>query len=188
MRCTVPASSVCRRLAELSFGGRVGLLDGRVAIVTGASKGIGRVMSRLFAREGAKVVCAARTDALLAETVALIRAAGGDAVAIAADAATEAGAKAIVDAATRAYGRARHAREQRRRRRPDQTGSGLLDRRVVLHGQLVPDERLSLFAVRRARDDRRRTRRHRQHRVDGRSPRASPIASATVQRRRDRSA
>jgi NAD(P)-dependent dehydrogenase (short-subunit alcohol dehydrogenase family) len=83
----------------------VGLLDGRVAIVTGASKGIGRVMSELFAREGAKVICAARTDALLAETVALIRAAGGDAVAIAADAATEPGAKAIVDAGIHTYGR-----------------------------------------------------------------------------------
>ncbi len=83
----------------------MGLLDGRVAVVTGASKGIGRVMSQVFAREGGKVVCAARTDALLAETVALIRAAGGDAVAIAADAATENGAKAIVDAGTRAYGR-----------------------------------------------------------------------------------
>jgi NAD(P)-dependent dehydrogenase (short-subunit alcohol dehydrogenase family) len=83
----------------------VGLLDGRVAVVTGASKGIGRVMSQVFAREGGKVVCAARTDALLAETVALIRAAGGDAMAIAADAATENGAKAIVDAGTRAYGR-----------------------------------------------------------------------------------
>ncbi len=83
----------------------MGLLDGRVAIVTGASKGIGRVMGQLFAHEGAQVVCAARTGTLLAETVALIRSAGGDAVAIAGDAATEAGAKAIVDAATRAYGR-----------------------------------------------------------------------------------
>ncbi|MBI4269889.1 MAG: SDR family NAD(P)-dependent oxidoreductase, partial [Candidatus Rokubacteria bacterium] len=38
-----------------------GSLEGRVAVITGASKGIGRVMSRLFAREGASVVCAARS-------------------------------------------------------------------------------------------------------------------------------
>jgi NAD(P)-dependent dehydrogenase (short-subunit alcohol dehydrogenase family) len=62
-------------------------------------------MSQLFAREGAAVVCAARSDALVAETAALIRTAGGDAIAVAADAATEDGAMAIVDAGTRAYGR-----------------------------------------------------------------------------------
>ena len=44
------------------------LLDGKVAIITGASKGIGRVISRLFAREGAEVVCAARSGALVDET------------------------------------------------------------------------------------------------------------------------
>ena len=48
--------------------GQVGLLDGRVAIITGSSKGIGRVMSLRFAREGAKVVCAARSEALINET------------------------------------------------------------------------------------------------------------------------
>lgn len=82
----------------------MGLLDGRVTIITGASKGIGREMSQRFACEGAKVVCAARSEALVAETVTLIKAAGGDAVAVSADASTEAGAQAIVAAAVNAYG------------------------------------------------------------------------------------
>jgi NAD(P)-dependent dehydrogenase (short-subunit alcohol dehydrogenase family) len=82
----------------------VGMLEGRVAIVTGASKGIGRVMSERFAREGAKVVCAARSEALVNETAALIRAAGGQAVAMVGDASTEDGARAIVDAGVTAFG------------------------------------------------------------------------------------
>ncbi|PYQ83263.1 MAG: 3-oxoacyl-[acyl-carrier-protein] reductase [Acidobacteria bacterium] len=87
------------------------LLDGRVAIITGASKGIGRVMSQLFAREGAKVVCAARSEALVNETATLInsaasiKSAGASAIAVVADAGSEAGAKAIVDAGLRAFDR-----------------------------------------------------------------------------------
>ena len=81
------------------------LLNDRVAIITGASKGIGRVMSQMFAREGAKVVCAARSEALVQETATLIRNGGGDAVAVVADAATEEGARAIVDRGLHAFGR-----------------------------------------------------------------------------------
>jgi NAD(P)-dependent dehydrogenase (short-subunit alcohol dehydrogenase family) len=83
----------------------LGLLNDRVAIITGASKGIGRVMSELFAREGARVVCAARSADLVADTAARIRAAGGDAIAVTADAGTEPGARAIVDAARSRFGR-----------------------------------------------------------------------------------
>src|SRR5919106_1113074 len=54
----------------------MGILDGKVAVITGASKGIGRVMSQLFAKEGAAVVCAARSGALVDETVALVNNAG----------------------------------------------------------------------------------------------------------------
>jgi NAD(P)-dependent dehydrogenase (short-subunit alcohol dehydrogenase family) len=80
------------------------MLNGRVAIVTGASKGIGRVMAQMFAREGAKVVCAARSDSLVNETVAMIRSAGGQAVAVVADAGREEGAQAIVEAGRQTFG------------------------------------------------------------------------------------
>jgi NAD(P)-dependent dehydrogenase (short-subunit alcohol dehydrogenase family) len=83
----------------------VGMLEDRIAIITGASKGIGRVMSQVFAREGAKVVCAARSGGLLAETVTLVRAGGGEAAAAVGDAGAEDGARSIVEAALRAFGR-----------------------------------------------------------------------------------
>ncbi len=80
------------------------LLSGRVAIITGASKGIGRVMSHLFAREGARVVCVARSAALVEDTAASIRRAGGDAIAVVADASLEPDAERIVDETVHAFG------------------------------------------------------------------------------------
>jgi NAD(P)-dependent dehydrogenase (short-subunit alcohol dehydrogenase family) len=76
-----------------------------VAVVTGASKGIGRVLAQLFAREGAQVVCAARSADLVHETAAAIHTAGGRAIAVVADAGSEPGARAIVDAGVAAFGR-----------------------------------------------------------------------------------
>src|SRR5215470_18455391 len=80
------------------------LLTDRIAVITGASKGIGRVLAQQFAREGARVVCAARSQDLVNETVAMIRSAGGQAVAVVADAAREEGAQAIIEAGRQAYG------------------------------------------------------------------------------------
>jgi len=83
----------------------MGQLEGKVALITGASKGIGRVMSRLFAKEGAAVVCAARSRDLVEETAALIKADGGRALAVTGDAATEGDVQKMVTAGVKAFGK-----------------------------------------------------------------------------------
>ena len=91
----------------------MGKLDGRIAIVTGASRGIGEEIAKLFAREGARVVCAARTlnegdhrmlTGSLNGTVAQIKASGGQAVAVAVDVSAHEDCQKLVQAAEQAFG------------------------------------------------------------------------------------
>lgn len=79
-------------------------LRNKVAIVTGASSGIGYATAKLFANEGAKVIVAARRQVELDALVEEITLAGGHAVALAGDVKDEAYAKTLVELATSRFG------------------------------------------------------------------------------------
>jgi NAD(P)-dependent dehydrogenase (short-subunit alcohol dehydrogenase family) len=82
-----------------------GMLDGKVALVTGGASGIGRATAVTMAREGARVAVTDRTEASAAETVALINAAGGQAIAIGGDVAREEDVAEMVARTVAAFGR-----------------------------------------------------------------------------------
>ena len=82
-----------------------GLLADKVAFITGAGRGIGAAAARLFAREGARVLLAARTEAELETVTDDVRSAGGVAEHVVCDLADEASIRAAVDRAVQLYGR-----------------------------------------------------------------------------------
>ncbi|MEZ4501021.1 MAG: SDR family NAD(P)-dependent oxidoreductase [Dehalococcoidia bacterium] len=91
----------------------MGKLDGKVAVVTGASRGIGQAIAELFASEGAKVVGAARTvnegdhrmlEGSLTRTVELIKQVGGEAIGVQANVSEEDDCYRLIEEAKNAFG------------------------------------------------------------------------------------
>ncbi len=82
-----------------------GLLAGKSALVTGGASGIGRATALAMAREGARIAIADQTEAGAAETVAMVNAAGGQAIAIGADVSREDQIQAMVARTVSAFGR-----------------------------------------------------------------------------------
>ena len=80
-------------------------INNRVAIITGAGRGVGRATAQLFAREGARVVLFSRTQAHLEETAAEIARAGGEALAVVGDVSRESDVRRLFEQVREAYGR-----------------------------------------------------------------------------------
>ena len=80
-------------------------LQGRIALVTGASQGIGRACALELARAGATVVLAARNEVKLAEAVEEIQGAGGEAAATPLDLASEESIKSVAKSLVESYGK-----------------------------------------------------------------------------------
>jgi A-factor type gamma-butyrolactone 1'-reductase (1S-forming) len=84
---------------------RQGRLADKIALITGASRGIGAVAASLFAQEGAAIVMASRSEDEMARIVEEIRANGGEAMAVKTDVADAASIEALIRRTVDAYGR-----------------------------------------------------------------------------------
>jgi len=82
-----------------------GMLEGKAALITGGANGIGRAAALLFAREGARVAAADLNLEGAEETAAMVREAGGEAVALAVEVSDAGQVEAMLDAAAAAFGR-----------------------------------------------------------------------------------
>ena len=79
-------------------------LEGKVAIVTGSGRGIGRAIAEMFAREGAKVVVTARTEREIEDVAHQIRTLGGEALSVQTDIAKDDDVVRLVERTIRAFG------------------------------------------------------------------------------------
>ena len=80
-------------------------LDGKVAVITGASSGIGEAAALLFGREGAKVVVAARRENKGQAVVSQVQSAGGEAMFVKTDVTKREDIEGLIDTAVTTYGR-----------------------------------------------------------------------------------
>lgn len=92
--------SITQRMAESAKGA----LDGKIAIVTGSGRGIGRAIATGYAAAGASVCCGARSEREITETVSLITGAGGSAIAVQTDVQDLASVETMVARTVDAFG------------------------------------------------------------------------------------
>lgn len=93
------------RLDDVNTTTGIGLLSDKVVFISGAGRGIGAAAANLFAREGARVMLAARTEAQLAAVVDEVTAAGGHAEFVVCDLADGDSVRAAVDETVKVFGR-----------------------------------------------------------------------------------
>ena len=81
------------------------MLEGKVAVITGASKGLGKALALAYAKEGARVIINARSKGSIHPVAEEVEALGSEVLALAADVSKSADVERLVDAATQRFGK-----------------------------------------------------------------------------------